>query len=442
VRLQYLSKLTSETDYATARRILGDDKIIGVSVSNESQANEAAITGCDYLGIGPVFATATKPDHDPALSPSGICSLLEHIYGLQKWGESVPTVAIGGINLQNVQRVITESDANVKSLSGVAIVSAIISAPEPKKVCETFKQLLAEPPAWRPAQQTQPHLEFGPHSASMLKFQRVFEEVWEKKPMIHHITNDVVKNFSANITLACGASPIMSEDLSEVADLAVFNGALVLNMGTAGREARPLFLEAIKCNNERGNPVVFDPVGAGATALRIEATRAILGGGYCDIIKGNEGEIRTVAGQAVQMKGVDTGDSTRADDKLEKARLVKTLAERWRNIVIMTGVTDYVSDGVHTFALSDGHMYQGLVTGTGCSLGSVIAACVALHRDQKLTAVLAAICGYNMAARLAATAEGVRGPASWAVRFVDELYKLRENFASNFDISRFEKVEV
>jgi len=414
----------NDCPYADARRMLGDDKIIGLSVSDPSQASKAAAAGCDYIGVGPVFATNTKLDHNPALGTHGLRDLMVYTSTLGDWGRNVPAVCIGGVNTTNVQRVLYQSWCPQKQVVGVAVVSAIIASKDPKGVCETFTALLRAPPQFVQEQNLESQLaqdapDFGP------EFKAIFEKLWSEKPMVHHITNNVVKNFSANITLAIGASPIMSEDLSELPELAAFNGALVLNMGTSGHGARPLLLEAVKQNNLRGNPIVFDPVGAGATTLRRETTRLIINTGYCDIIKGNEGEIRTAAGESVQMKGVDTGDIPDASDQLEKPRLVKTLAAWERNIVVMTGVVDYISDGVHTFAVHDGHPFQGIVTGTGCSLASVIAACVAVNRDRKLMAVLAAVCYYNYAARIAAELDVVEGPGSWQIKFLDVLFALR-----------------
>jgi thiamine-phosphate diphosphorylase/hydroxyethylthiazole kinase len=436
-----------DVEYKDARRLLGEDKVIGLSVSDNPQAEKAAATGCDYVGAGPVFATSTKPDHSPALEVPGLRSLLEYISTLPgptgTWGRKVPTVAIGGISLDNISRVMYQSQSaeQHKQLNGVAVISAIIASPTPEAVCKKFIKLheCRHDPVFAP-QQSSPS-KFDDFNA---EFKRISTKVAQEKPMIHHITNNVVKNFSANVTLAIGASPIMSEDLSELSELAEYNGALVLNMGTMGKGARPLLLSAVTASNARGNPVIFDPVGAGATTLRRETTRLIISSGYCDIIKGNESEIRTVFGDdSVQQRGVDSSSSF-SEDPLENPRLVKALARRERNIIVMTGVVDYVSDGEHTFALRDGHYFQGNVTGTGCSLASVIAAYVAGNRGMKLMAVLAAVSAYNAAARAAAESAEVSGPGTWQQVFLDKLYGLRgteEDWYNKLG-ERVEKVEV
>ena len=89
----------------------------------------------------------------------------------------------------------------------------------------------------------------------------------EKSPLIHHLTNYVTVNLVANVTLSTGALPIMAHAREEVEEVAAVASALVLNMGTLD----PPFIEAMmlagKKANERGVPVIFDPVGAGATSF-------------------------------------------------------------------------------------------------------------------------------------------------------------------------------
>lgn len=410
--------------------MLGTGKIIGVSVSNVEQANLAAETGCDYIGVGPIYATGTKPDHNPPLGTTGARALLEHICTLPgpsgNWGRDVPAVAIGGINLNNIYYVMHQSVSPAsparKHLAGVAVVSAIMAASDACESSKVLRKLVDEVPPFAERQ----HGQFITGVDFSENFISVLAKVVTARPMVHHITNNVVKNFSANVTLAIGASPIMSEEISEVGDLANHGGALVLNMGTAGKDAQPLFLAAMRAANARGNPVVFDPVGAGATPARLQFSHLIVSSGFCDVIKGNESEIRAVYGDSsVQQRGVDSAHNEAADP-LDRIRIAKALALRERNIVVMTGVVDIVTDGVSIFKLSDGSHYQARVTGTGCSLGSIIAACMVVNKERKLTAVVAAVCAYNAAARVAAERKDTRGPGSWHVNFMDTLFELRQ----------------
>lgn len=282
-------------DYRTARGLLGPDAIIGLSVSNHDQLALALEAGPTYLGIGPVYATTTKPDHDTPLGIFGVRSLMEKIPA------HIPTVAIGGINHANLERVmlLTSSpnpSGKFKHLDGVAIASAIITSTKPEKTCLELRSLIEHP--------STPVTDLVP---SLLHF---LKECRKSPPLVHHITNKVSITLSANVTLAIGASPIMSENPAEFEDLAALNNghvALVLNMGTFPdeTETKTMFLEALAAHNRSSNPVVFDPVGCGATAARRRFARAILDGGKCDVIKGNEGEILSIAGEKVNMRGVD-----------------------------------------------------------------------------------------------------------------------------------------
>lgn len=119
----------------------------------------------------------------------------------------------------------------------------------------------------------------------------------------------------------------MSPYGDEAKDLCKFDGALLINMGTLTSESVSNYLKAIAAYNGRGNPVIYDPVGAGATGIRRNAVSDLMAGGYFDLIKGNEGEIRQAWGSSgVQQRGVDSGPSTL--DGQQKARLARDLARR------------------------------------------------------------------------------------------------------------------
>lgn len=112
--------------YAIARKILGKDKIIGLSVENVDQAKEANKLDVDYIGLSPVFVTGTKPELVNSLGLAGIreiASFSKHCM-----------VAIGGINAQNTEDVLRAG------ATGVAVVSAIVSADDPMKAAYDIRQ--------------------------------------------------------------------------------------------------------------------------------------------------------------------------------------------------------------------------------------------------------------------------------------------------------------
>ena len=105
---------------------------------------------------------------------------------------------------------------------------------------------------------------------------RFLDKVRGQNPLVHNITNGVAMNFTANGLLALGASPIMADEVSEMADMAAICSALLINIGTLRRQTVEAMLAAGKAANARGIPVVFDPVGAAATQFRRDTVERLL----------------------------------------------------------------------------------------------------------------------------------------------------------------------
>ncbi|KAJ5669052.1 hypothetical protein N7462_010122 [Penicillium macrosclerotiorum] len=413
-----------DMNFSQAKRLLSKDSIIGISTSNLEEARKAIADGADYLGIGTMFATPTKTNTKSVIGTAGTQAILSEISD-----SSVGTVSIGGINHANVQRVIYQSKSPKKALDGVAIVSAIMAADDPKASAEKFAQLIKSPPPFVLTAQTPRANEA---EALLQEVPAIVRKMVEVHPLVHNMINFVVANFVANVALSIGASPIMSPYGDEAKDLCKFDGALLINMGTLTSESVSNYQKALRAYNERGNPVIYDPVGAAATEIRRNAVSQLMAGGYFDLIKGNEGEIRQAWGSnTVQQRGVDSGPSTL--DGRQKAQLARDLAKRERNVVLLTGAVDYLSDGDRVIAVENGHPYLGQVTGTGCAIGSISGCFLTAHRSDKLLAVLSGILMYEIAAENAASKEYVRGPGSFVPAFLDELYAIRTAAAKGDD---------
>ncbi|KAI0128705.1 Hydroxyethylthiazole kinase family-domain-containing protein [Xylariales sp. AK1849] len=410
-----------DLDLPTARKILGPDVIIGVTVSNVDELHAAATGGADYAGIGTVFATPTKENTKSIIGIDGLQQLLMYLYTSKS---KIQSVCIGGINASNISRVMWQSAAKTKSLDGVAVVSAIMAAADPEATSRGLLRLIKTPPAF--AKFTVTH-KLEERSADELLgiIPEIIKAVDKQKPLSHNMTNLVVQNFAANVALCVGASPIMANYGEEAKDLAGLGGALVVNMGTVTADGLQNYLKALRAYNDAGQPVVYDPVGAGATAVRRSATKTILNGGYVDVIKGNQSEILscTPSGSELQQRGVDSGPGNA--DLAKLGSTIKDLATLRRNIVVMTGKTDYVTAGNRVFAIDNGHEYLGMVTGTGCCLGTTISAMVAAFPEDKLAAVVAGLVLYEIAAEIAAEREDVKGPGTFVPAFLDELRAIR-----------------
>ncbi|KAK4227956.1 hypothetical protein QBC38DRAFT_175607 [Podospora fimiseda] len=425
-----------DMELSAARKLLGPDAIIGVTVNNVAQALKACEGGADYLGIGTVYATPTKTNTKEIIGAAGLRNIL---HAIDEAGYDTPSVCIGGINETNIQRILYQSRIDKNLLQGVALVSAIIAAPSPRDAAENLLKLVKGRPPFKLYEANRGEEVVNSDGIRSL-VPVIIKKVHETTPLSHNMTNLVVQNFAANVALAAGASPIMANYGEEAADLCKLGGSLVINMGTVTPEGLLNYYKALRAYNLVGRPVVFDPVGAGATAVRREAVKSILANGYLDVIKGNEGEIRTVFGndEAIQQRGVD---STSTLDHSQKVILVQSLAAREKNVVVMTGKADYISDGKRTFMVENGHPYLGLVTGTGCTLGTTISAAVAVYPEDKLAATIAALLHFEIAAELAAVQPEVKGPGTFVPAFLDQLYAIRLATAEG-DLSWLEKAKI
>ncbi|BCB02613.1 hydroxyethylthiazole kinase [Bacillus sp. KH172YL63] len=257
------------------------------------------------------------------------------------------------------------------------------------------------------------------------------QEVREKNPLIHNITNVVVTNFTANGLLALGASPVMAYAKEEVGDMAQLAGALVLNIGTLSTDVIESMIIAGKAANEKGIPVVLDPVGAGATAYRTEKAREILREVNVTILRGNAAEVANVAGEQWAIKGVDAGSAGG-----DIAGLARKVADQFDCTVVITGKTDIISNRETTYAVGNGHPILTKVTGTGCLLSSVIGAFAAIEADP-VKAAVTAVAAYGIAAEKAAALTAEKGPGSFQIALLDELSSIGEQ---DGELAKIEKL--
>ena len=248
-------------------------------------------------------------------------------------------------------------------------------------------------------------------------------QVREKKPLIHHLTNYVTVNDCANATLAIGASPIMADDIAEAGDIAAISSALVLNIGTLNSRSIASMLEAGKRANAAGVPVVFDPVGAGASTLRNETTGKILETIKPAVIRGNISEIKFIAGISANAKGVDASDTDAAASQEETIAMAKKLSQELQCVIAITGATDIVTDGNETLLLANGHPMLSSVTGTGCLTSSLVGSFCGVT-DNYLLAAAAGILTTSIAGEIAFAKSGNLGTGSFHIALIDAISKM------------------
>lgn len=242
----------------------------------------------------------------------------------------------------------------------------------------------------------------------------ILSRIGEDRPLVHHVTNYVTANLVANTTLATGALPVMAHAREEVVEMVSAASALVINIGTLDASSIESMLLAGRQANALGKPVVLDPVGAGATALRTETAERILSELAVTAVCGNAGEIATLAGLSAEVRGVESlaGDARSAAG--EAARVLGVT-------VAATGGEDYVCDGERTLAVANGHPLMGRMVGSGCASTAVVGCFVAVGGGGVET-VAAALAYFGRAGELAA--EGADGPGTFEPRLLDALAAL------------------
>lgn len=255
--------------------------------------------------------------------------------------------------------------------------------------------------------------------------------VKEKSPLIHHITNYVTVNDCANIVLAIGGSPVMADDLEEVAAMVGFASALVLNIGTLNSRTIESMLVAGSRAKILGVPVILDPVGVGATKLRTNTVERLIRELKPEVIRGNMSEIMVLAGQNVAIKGVDS-----IADEQGSSIIAKRFASELSCVIAITGKTDVVSDGRQVCLLDNGHRILADVTGTGCMTTSLVGTFCGVTKDY-FTAAIAGIISMGLAGEIAqASLHHGEGIGTFRVRLLDSIYNLTpEILAGNGKIS-------
>lgn len=245
---------------------------------------------------------------------------------------------------------------------------------------------------------------------------RLLTAIREHKPLVHHITNMVVMNDTANITLGIGALPVMAHALEEVAEMTGIASALVLNIGTLTPAQVEAMLHAGKRANERQIPIVLDPVGAGATRLRTESALRLLSELSITTLRGNASEIGALVGVTGETRGVES-ISLAADT----ATVARQAAQTFHCTVAITGVHDLITDGTRLAQVNNGHPLLGTITGSGCMATSLVGAFLAVEPDAYL-ATSSALVAMGIAGELAATR--AQGPGTFRSHLLDAIANL------------------
>lgn len=356
-----------------ARKILGDNKIVGVTAASVAEAKEAEKAGADYLGSGAIFGSDTKKDASK-LSPQVLSEICNSV--------KIPVVTIGGINAYNV------SALRSTKIAGVAVASGIFAE---KNKTRASRDIIANL--------------YG-------------------NPIVHTITNHVTANGVANMIHAFGCSPIMAHNANEVEEVQEDASALLINLGATDdyNAIRRAYRTAI----EEEHIITIDPVGVSGIRYRLNFLMELLEIGRPTCIRGNYSEIMAIYNKDVTGSGLDS-----SIENVDIKDITQKLAKELDTIVVASGTIDIVSNGKNVTEIQSGHPLQKKLTGSGCMLSAGICSALSVGAinycgiSNKKLIITASTCKeIGDAAYIAAekTLEADKGIYSFQTAWFDELY--------------------
>ena len=255
----------------------------------------------------------------------------------------------------------------------------------------------------------------------------MLENVRAKSPLVHNITNYVTVNDVANVLLAAGGSPIMSDDADDVEDITSICGGLNINIGTLNKNTIPSMFLAGKKANALGHIVLLDPVGAGASRLRTDTANRLMREVRFDAVRGNISEIKTLCTGSGSIKGVDADavDAVTEANLDDGVALVKAFAKQTGCIIAVTGAIDLVSDGERCWCIRNGRSEMSRITGTGCQLSALTTAFLVANPGHKLEAAAAAVCMMGLAGEISwANMQPGDGNSTYRNRIIDAIFNM------------------
>jgi len=256
---------------------------------------------------------------------------------------------------------------------------------------------------------------------------KCLENVREKTPLVHNITNYVTVNDVANALLACGGSPIMSDEPKDVEDITSICGGLNINIGTLNqRSIEGMFMAGAKAN-ELGHIVLLDPVGAGASKLRTDTAIKIMNTIKPAVIRGNISEIKTLALGSGTTKGVDAdaADTVTEDNLEDMISFAKNFSKKAAAIIVITGAIDLVADSEKCYVIRNGRPEMSKITGTGCMLSGITTAYAVANPENITEAVAAAVCVMGLAGEIGVSnMKNGEGNSSLRNHIIDAIYNM------------------
>lgn len=249
-------------------------------------------------------------------------------------------------------------------------------------------------------------------------------KIRQEKPLIHVITNPVTCNDCANVLLAIGASPVMAEDPAEVAEITQRCDSLVLNLGMLNSLKKEAMVLAGKKANQKRIPVVFDPVGVGASSFRLRAAQELMEQVRFTAIRGNASEVLTLLHGEGREKGVDASEADSFGDGLPEnvKKELCMFSRRTGAVLMLSGKTDYIVSGAQIAMVKNGSAWLGRITGTGCQLSAMLGAFLAVSQGHFFQAAVSGACAMGISGEIAeGSLRTGEGSGTFHIRLLDAL---------------------
>lgn len=243
----------------------------------------------------------------------------------------------------------------------------------------------------------------------------------EKRPLVHHMTNEVTANDCANVTLAIGGSPVMTTSIHEVEEMVSLADSLVLNIGTMNDYLFESMIIAGKGANEKGIPVILDPVGVGATTYRTKIANDLLQSVQVAVIRGNASEIYALIGGRVSTRGVDSGEV-----HVTNREIAMMAAKELDSVVVVSGKKDAVSNGKELVEIENGDLWLTKITGTGCMSASLIGCFAGSTNDPFAAAIMGASVMGLAGERAKKKMKKDEGLGTYHMKLLDEISNMNE----------------
>lgn len=212
-----------------------------------------------------------------------------------------------------------------------------------------------------------------------------FDKLKRTRPLVHVIPNTVTASFCADALRALGARPIMALAPEEVSDITHSSQSVVLNMGQPTRDKFSALKASALTAASHTIPVVFDPVGVGASDFRLQGAKEIEALPWSGIIKSNQSEYWALKENRLTQTGVDTFSNV-LEMPFEPSSL-----EREDRTYVITGERDVIFNHTHKLFVHHRNAMATEIVGTGCVLGTLCGAFVAVTSNFLEAAICACL---------------------------------------------------